>query len=104
MEDTYSQFLILVGDICAGAAMAGLWVEVRTSAGVGLVGTPASIAASNSGEQVDETGYEQTVYIGDGTVNLDEIVECTIRAPGNGGGHSAGLARRDQAGLIGERD
>ncbi len=81
MDDAYSQFLILVGDICLAGALAELWVEVRTHGGDRLSGTPAPIGVSHGDDEVDDTGYEHTVRIGDGTVNLEEIVECTIRAP-----------------------
>jgi hypothetical protein len=86
MNNAHSQFLIVVGDICAAATLAGLWVEVQTDAGARLFGTPAPIGAAYGVEEVDDTGYQQTVTIGDGTVNLDEIVQCTIRAPQDGAG------------------
>ncbi|MBV8989798.1 MAG: hypothetical protein JO372_14680 [Solirubrobacterales bacterium] len=84
MDGAHSQFLILVGDICLAGALAKLWVEVRTDGGIRLSGTPASIGVSHGDDEVDETGYEQMLYIGDGAVNLDEIVECTIRLKATG--------------------
>lgn len=85
MDDASSQFLIMVGEMCDAAARAGLWVEVRSHAGIRVSGYRPCVGHTVGAGEVDETGYERTVRIGDQTVCLDEIVECTIRRPSAAG-------------------
>ena len=81
MHDSYAQFMITVGDVCAAAELAGLHVEVLIVDGSRVRGVPASLGRADQGEQVDETGYARTFRIDDALVNLDDILECAIHAP-----------------------
>jgi len=81
MDDRYAQFLIAVGDLCVAAALAGLDVEARTADGKRTVGVPGLVRHSDGNEQVDDSGYARTFRIDEHIMHLDEIVECTLRAP-----------------------
>jgi hypothetical protein len=81
MHDSYAQFLITVGDVCTAAELARLHVEVLIVDGSRVCGVPASLGPADQGERVNETGYPRTFRIDDALVNLDDIVECALRAP-----------------------
>lgn len=81
MHESYAQFLITVGDVCAAAELAGLHVEVLVVDGSRVSGVPASLGRADRGEQINETGYARTFRINDALVNLDDILECAVRAP-----------------------
>jgi hypothetical protein len=81
MDDRYAQFLIAVGDLCVAAALAGLDIEARTTDGVRTVGVPGPLSHADGDKQFDEGGYDRTFRIDDRVMNLEEIVECTVRAP-----------------------
>jgi hypothetical protein len=83
MNDRHAQFLIAVGDLCAAAALAGLEVEACTADGGRALGVPGSLRHTNGAEQIDDSGYARTFRIDGHLVNLDEIVECSVRAPVN---------------------
>jgi len=81
MNDRYAEFLITVGTMCDAAQRASLGVVVRTEAGMRVAGVPV-IRAADGANELDETGYARTFRIDDALVNLDEVVSCTIEAPG----------------------
>ena len=81
MDDRFFEYVIAVGQVCAAAELAGFEVEVVTADGqviVGLVGAPR---IADGEIELDETGLQRTVRIGDALVNLDEIVRCTMHLP-----------------------
>jgi hypothetical protein len=81
MDDRYAQFLIAVGDLCVAAALAGLDIEARTTDGTRTVGVPGPLRHAEGDEEFDEAGYAWTLRIDDRVMSLEEIVECTVRAP-----------------------
>ena len=81
LNDRQAQFLITVADLCAAASLAALPVELVTRDGVRTGGVPGSLRRSAGAEQVDDSGYARTFRIDSRLVNLDEIVECTMRSP-----------------------
>lgn len=76
MDDRHAHFLGLFEDVCAGAELADLWIELQTITGARIAG-----AASVSG-QIDQTSYDhQTVRVGTVEVAFQDVVSFTIAAP-----------------------
>lgn len=76
MDDRHAHFLGLVEDLCAGAELAHLRIELQTITGARIDG-----AATPAGE-IDQTSYDhQTVRIGTVEVALKDVVSFTVAAP-----------------------
>ena len=80
MDDRYAEFLMAVGSVCVAAERANLSVVVKTSNGTQAVGVPV-IRGSESGNELDDTGYARTFRVSEALMNLDQVVSCTIHAP-----------------------
>jgi hypothetical protein len=93
IDDRYAEFLITVGGMCDAAQRAGLGVVVETEAGTQVTGVPM-MRAAGARDELNDTGYARTFRVDDAQVNLDEVVSCTIRAPG---GHDLRLDGRRSA-------
>jgi hypothetical protein len=78
VDDRRSEFLILVGDICLAAGRARLPVEVEHLDGTCVAGVPSQVTPARGGEEVDSTGYGNTIGIGGATINLRDITRCTV--------------------------
>jgi hypothetical protein len=81
MDDRAAHFLTLVGRVCESAQLADLPVALVLADGERLEGQPRPIAANGDGE-VDDTGYGQTVLIGDRQVRLADVVEVHLARGG----------------------
>lgn len=76
MDDRHAHFLGLLEDLCAGAELAHLRIELQTITGARIDG-----AASLAGE-IDQTSDDhQTVRIGTVEVALEDVVSFTVAAP-----------------------
>lgn len=82
MHDETAHFLVMVGDACDGARLAGLPVEVTTRDGRRLCGVPSPREASTPWQEVDDTGFENELILGGAAVALDQVVELRLRRPG----------------------
>lgn len=79
MDDCHAQFLILLEDVCAGAELGDLRIELETTQGARIGGVPRS--ASRAGE-FDHTGYDHdSVLIDTVAVALRDVVNFTVAAP-----------------------
>lgn len=81
MDDRHSQFLILVAEICSCAIAAELDVRLQMEDGARLRGVPTGTVATTGEDELDDTGYANSIHIDDVEVRLDEIVECTVYQP-----------------------
>jgi hypothetical protein len=82
MEDRVAQFFVTVAKLCADASLGGLSVRVTLGNGEHVVGVPAPPPYSEGRDQLDSTGYADTVSIDGTDVALSEVVEATVRRPG----------------------
>jgi hypothetical protein len=78
MDDRRAEFLILVGDICLTAARARLPVELEHLHGARIRGVPTYVACGRGVDEVDHTGYGNTIRIDDATINLRDVTRCTV--------------------------
>jgi hypothetical protein len=78
MDDRRAEFLILVGDICLSAARARLAVEVEHLDGARVGGVPTSVTPARGADEVDGTGYGNTIRINDATIHLRDVTRCTV--------------------------
>jgi hypothetical protein len=81
VEDTEAQFFVTVGRLCADARLAGLTVCLRLD-GHEFVGVPAPPPETEGGDQLDTTGYADAVWVGGVEVRLSDVVEASVRRPG----------------------
>jgi hypothetical protein len=81
MDDRHAQFLIAVGDLCSTAAMAGLQVEILDVRGTTTHGIPGAVRSAGGKDAVDDTGYAKAFRVEDHVVDLEDVVQCTIRSP-----------------------
>ena len=76
MDDRHAHFLGLLEDLCAGAELADLRIELQTVTGARIDG-----AASLAG-QIGQTSYDrQTVRVGTVEVAFQDVVSFTVAAP-----------------------
>jgi hypothetical protein len=81
MEDRVAQFFLTVAKLCADASLGRLSVRVSLKNGEHLVGVPAPPPESQGPDQLDGTGYADTVSIDDTDVALSDVIEATVRYP-----------------------
>jgi hypothetical protein len=76
MDDRHAQFLIVVADACAGAALGDVMVEVLTRDAMRYRGVPTAV----EGEQCDPAN-RGTVQMSGSVIALADVVELVIRPP-----------------------
>jgi hypothetical protein len=81
MNERHAQFLILLADVCAGAELADLSLEVQTTQGTTIGGVPQPKSSGHHVGDVDHTGYDHTMHIGAIEVDLQDVVKFTVTAP-----------------------
>lgn len=79
--DQHAQFLILVGDLCVGAGLAGLEVELETAHGDCVLGIPGVLGRPRWGADAEGIGYEREFRLDGAVVSLESIVGCRVRFP-----------------------
>lgn len=81
VDDRVSEYMIAIGQVCAAAELGRFQLEVVTVDGRVIVGVADGPRTGRGEAELDETGLHRTVLIDDALVNLDEIVQCTMRLP-----------------------
>ena len=81
VDDRVAQFLVSVGKLCADAQVGGLTVRLVLDNGERVVGAAAPPPESEGPDELDTTGYVDSVWIGGVAVKLSEVVEATIHRP-----------------------
>jgi hypothetical protein len=77
MDDRHAHFLTIVVDICLGAALGRLTIEIETVEGVCIAGTPGA----DTGDGVGEIDSERTVRLGGNELRFGDIAACRVHAP-----------------------
>jgi hypothetical protein len=81
MDDRRSHFLTMVGDLCSGAGVAGLEVELLLGDGQRVCGIPTVATADRSAQPVNDTGYGSPVSIDGRQIALEEIQGLSVSSP-----------------------
>jgi hypothetical protein len=76
MDDRHAQFLIVVADACAGAALGDFIVEMLTRDDMRYRGVPVAV----EGEEADPANGG-TVQMAGSVIALEDVVELVIRPP-----------------------
>jgi hypothetical protein len=82
VDDTEAQFFVSVGRLCADAHLAGLVVCLSVLGGDQVVGVPEPPPETVGGDELDTTGYADAVSVGGVSVRLSDVVEASVRRPG----------------------
>ena len=82
VDDIEAQFFVTVGKLCADARLAGLTMCVRVAGGDEFVGVPAPPPQTEGVDELDHTGYADAVWVGGVEVELSDVVEASVRRPG----------------------
>ena len=79
LDDHHAQFLIIVGDACLAASLAGLPVDLQLADGTQHTGVPSCLSPTEGDNEFDGTGYAPGFLIGGDPVRLDAVIACTVR-------------------------
>jgi hypothetical protein len=82
VDDSVAQFFVSVGRLCADARLAGLTVCLTLVGGQQFVGVPDPPPETEAGDELDTTGYADAVTVGGIEVRLSDVVEASVRRPG----------------------
>jgi hypothetical protein len=82
VDDSVAQFFVSVGKLCADARLAGLTVCLRVADGREFVGVPEPPLETEADDELDTTGYADAVSVGGVRVPLSDVVEASVRRPG----------------------
>ena len=82
VDDSEAQFFVSVGKLCADARLAGLSVSLTLAGGDRVAGVPEPPVETEAGDELDATGYVDAVTVGGVTVRLSDVVEASVRRPG----------------------
>jgi hypothetical protein len=82
MDVRYAQFLILLGEVCAEAELAGLWIEVQTITGARIGGVPRAGPLNHATVEVGDPDYGHSICIDTVEIPLQDIVSFAVSAPG----------------------
>lgn len=77
MDDHHAHFLSIVVDMCVGAALGRLTIEIETVGGTRFTGTPG---ADDDG-WADEINSESTIRLGAHELRVGDITACRVHAP-----------------------
>jgi hypothetical protein len=77
MDDRHAQFLIVVADACAGAALGEFTIEVLMGDETRYRGVPTAVDA----EPGQSAGYA-TLHMSGSVIALENVVELVVRPPG----------------------
>jgi hypothetical protein len=93
VDDNEAQFFVSVGKLCADARLAGLSVCLTLVGGARVEGVPEPPAETEAGDELDTTGYADAVTVGGDTVRLSDVVEASLRRPGEAEPQESARAR-----------
>jgi hypothetical protein len=79
MDDRRAHFFTLVGELSNAARTAALRVVLRLDDGTEVAGVP--VVPHADGQELDDTGYQDRVMIGDTEVALREVSAITVLRP-----------------------
>src|SRR4051794_799383 len=82
VDDSESQFFVSVGRLCADAHLAGLTVRLSVLGGPQVVGVPEPLPETGGDDELDATGYADAVSVGGVSVRLSDVIEASVRRPG----------------------
>jgi hypothetical protein len=80
VDNRHAHFLGIVADICLGSALGRLIVEIETTDGARITGTPVEDTGDAAG-WADEINSESIVRIGNHELTLGDIATCRVHAP-----------------------
>jgi hypothetical protein len=83
VDDNIAQFFVSVGKLCADARLGRLTVCLKAQNGHEWIGVPEPPPETEAEDELDQTGYRDVVSIGGVDVRLSDIVEASIRRPGD---------------------
>jgi hypothetical protein len=99
MDDRHAHFLTVVVDICLGAALGRLTIEIETVGGACISGTPTA-DTDDGGREIDS---QSTVHVGAHELRLGDIAACRVHAPAIPGSDSPPPLRSAQTQRPGRR-
>ena len=84
MDDRSAQFYVVVAQICADAALAGIAVRMRLASGDVVAGLPAPPRPAVPPDAFGETGYADALRIDGVAFALSAVVAVTLELPDAG--------------------
>jgi hypothetical protein len=84
MDERAAQFFLSVGRLCADARIGGMTVRLRLAGGDEIVGIPQPPPETEGPDEMDGTGYADSVSVDGIAVSLSEVVEATVSHPLSG--------------------
>ena len=81
MDERAAQFFLSVGRLCADARIGGLTVRLTLAGGKEVVGIPEPPAETEGADELDHTGYADSVSVDGLVVTLSEVVEASLTHP-----------------------
>jgi hypothetical protein len=81
MDERAAQFFLSVGRLCADARIGGMTVRLRLAGGDEIVGIPQPPPETEGPDEMDGTGYADSVSVDGIAVSLSEVVEATVSHP-----------------------
>ena len=82
VDERVSQFFLSVARLCGDAHTGGLQVRLTLVSGAEIVGVPEPLPEAEGGDELDATGYADSVTIAGVAVALSEVVEASVGHPG----------------------
>jgi hypothetical protein len=84
MDERASHFLVIVGRLCADARIGELTVCLTLANGDEVAGVPQPPRDTEGPEEVDATGYADSVSVDGVAVALSDVVEASVSHPRRG--------------------
>jgi len=81
MDERAAQFFLSVGRLCADARIGGMTVRLRLAGGDEIVGIPQPPPETEGPDEMDGTGYADSVSVDGVAVSLSDVVEATVSHP-----------------------
>ena len=81
MDEREAQFFVSVGRLCTDARIGELTVRLTLVGGEEVVGIPQAPPETEGVEELDSTGYADSVSVAGVAIALSEVVEATVSHP-----------------------
>lgn len=82
MDERLSQFYVCAAQLCTDARLAELTVSVTLAGGGRVDGIPAAPPeTSDPAQELDHTGYEDSVSVGGVEIALSDVVAVAVHRP-----------------------
>ena len=82
VDERVSQFFLSVARMCGDAHIGGLTVRLTLVSGAENVGVPDPPPEAEGGDELDATGYQESVTIAGVAVALSDVIEASVGHPG----------------------